>query len=215
MSQPNNPDTHWVRVFIVTGGKVLNLRKCRWLHRGVNFTRRKWSLWSLVFSMVRQYLCPLRSVCSCHSGDFIPVLCRINFCLNYSFYGQITLFTGKRKENVAYFGFKTFSVCLFTLRTHCRVSLNILLYINVGFKGADSRDRIQVFGHKWTVLVVNPLLSSPLLVFKLSNCSSDRTSSLPLPTRLRWKYIGELLLNKDKSTEYPRCFLNVHCVSSW
>jgi hypothetical protein len=77
-----------------------------------------------------------------------PFFPRIYFCLNYSFYGQINLFTGKRKENVSYFGFKTFSVCLFTLRTHCRISLNILSYIKVVFKETDSRDRIKIFGHK-------------------------------------------------------------------
>ncbi len=44
-------------------------------------------------------------------------------------------------------------------------------------------------------------------------------SSLPFPTRLRWKHIGEITFIGDVSTKFflsgPHCFLLVHFVNSW
>ncbi len=68
-----------------------------------------------------------------------------------------------------------------------RAALFSTLSSNIN-KGTWSRDRIQIFGQKWTVLLINKCLS---WFFKFSICSSYEMQSMSFPTRFRWKHIGE------------------------
>ncbi len=57
------------------------------------------------------------------------------------------------------------------------------------------------------------------VLLEFSKGSSDLMSSLPFPTRIRWKHIGEITFIGDVSTKFflsgPHCFLLVHFVNSW
>jgi hypothetical protein len=56
------------------------------------------------------------------------------------------------------------------------------------------------------------------MIFEFSKCSSDEMSSLPFPSRFRWKHMGEIKLLEDTSTKFlcgPRRFLLIHWLNSW
>ncbi len=65
-------------------------------------------------------------------------------------------------------------------------------------KGTEFRNRIQPFGQKLKVLVINKNL---FWFCECSKCFNDEMSSLPFPVRFRWKHIGELTYIWDIFTD--------------
>ncbi len=74
-------------------------------------------------------------------------------------------------------------------------------------KGTGSRDRIQVFGHKCTVLVIYNYLSWYL---NSQNAPLMRCRQFLSHTRFRWKHIVDISTGFLRD---PCCFLLVHCVN--